>query len=224
LLLRTVDVEKRVPPDQLGRAIGELVGQLDLTAFSAEVKVVEGEAGQQRAVREKLEKMKRAGEELPKVQAAPKGKAEPSQRRASETDAEARIMKPRNGGFAPSHKVQISTHTVHGIMVAARVTQDCSDQHPRVPAIAEIQRPTGQAPEPLGVDEGYTTRENILAAADPGVDLTGSGLETQAPSTPRRFPQRGVDPAVDPDPFPYNTASDSDRCPQGQTLPYQPPT
>src|SRR5271157_218334 len=339
LLLRTVDVEKLVPPDHLVRAIWELVGQLDLAAFSAEVKALEGEAGrppwhprllislwiyaysqkissarevqrrceydpafqwltgmevvnhhsvgdfrvdhaaaldqlfarvlatlssegliglegvvvhdgtkvqasasgksfhreqtlrahlaaaerrlremgdprqegrsrseaaQQRAVREKVEKMKRSVEELQKVQAAPKGKAEPSQRRASETDPEARIMKQSNGGFAPSHNVQISTDTAHGIIVAASVTQDCSDQHQMVPAIAEIQRQTGQAPEHLVVDEGYTTRENILAAADQGVDLIGSGLETQAPSTPRRFPQRGIDPAFYPDQFPYD--------------------
>ena len=45
LLWRTVDVEKLVGPDHLVRAIWELVGQLDLTGYTAEVRSVEGVAG-----------------------------------------------------------------------------------------------------------------------------------------------------------------------------------
>ena len=41
----------------------------------------------------------------------------------------------------------------------------------------------GRRPEHLVVDEGYTTRENILAAAEQGVDLIGSGLEPDAEAT-----------------------------------------
>jgi len=179
------------------------------------------EAAQQRAAREKVEKMQRAIEEVQKVQAAPEGNAEPSERRASETDPEARFMKQGNGGFAPSHNVQISTDTTHGIIVAASVTQACNDQHEVVPAIAEIQRQTGQAPEHLVVDEGYTTRENILAAADEGVDLIGSGMEPDAQAATRRLQQRGIDPAFYPDQFLYAAASNTYRCPQGKPLPYQ---
>jgi hypothetical protein len=42
LLWQAVDVEKLVSPDHLGRAICELVGQLDLKAYNAEVGSVEG--------------------------------------------------------------------------------------------------------------------------------------------------------------------------------------
>jgi transposase len=45
LLLRTVDVEKLVEPDHRVRAIWELVGQLDLTGFTADIGLVEGVAG-----------------------------------------------------------------------------------------------------------------------------------------------------------------------------------
>jgi len=37
LMLRTVDVEKLIEPDPLARAIGELVGWLDLRGFRAEI-------------------------------------------------------------------------------------------------------------------------------------------------------------------------------------------
>jgi len=45
LMWRAVDVEKLVPPDHLVRAIWDLVGQLDLTGYTAEVGSVEGVAG-----------------------------------------------------------------------------------------------------------------------------------------------------------------------------------
>ncbi len=45
LLLRPVNVEKLVGPDHWVRAIWELVGRLDLTRYTAEVKSVEGEPG-----------------------------------------------------------------------------------------------------------------------------------------------------------------------------------
>src|SRR5208337_20224 len=45
MILRAVDVEKLIEPEHPARAIGELVGGLDLSAFRAAIEVVEGEAG-----------------------------------------------------------------------------------------------------------------------------------------------------------------------------------
>jgi len=45
MLLRAVDVEKLIEPDHLARAIGELVGRLDLRRFRAAIEVAEGEPG-----------------------------------------------------------------------------------------------------------------------------------------------------------------------------------
>jgi len=45
LLLRAVDVEKLVEEQHEVRAIWELVGQLDLRPFYAEIRALEGEAG-----------------------------------------------------------------------------------------------------------------------------------------------------------------------------------
>ncbi len=55
-------------------------------------------------------------------------------------------------------------------------------------------------PQHLVVDEGYTTRENILVAAERGVDLIGSSLEPDPEATTRRLQQRGVDAAFYPRP------------------------
>ena len=356
LLLRTVDVEKLVEPDHLVRAIWELVGELDLTRYTAEVEAVEGVAGrshydprllislwlyaycdrvssareverrcayhpayqwltgmevvnyhtladfrvqhqaaldelfaqhlavfsdaglitleqvahdgtkvkasasrnsfhrektlrvhleaaqervramgdprepecrprtaraQERAAREKVERLEQALEEMKKVQAAPQARAEKSQRRVSETDPEARIMKQGDGGQAPSHNVQISTDAAHSIIVGASVTQDCSDQAQLVPAMKEVQQQTGQPPDQMLVDDGYTTRENVLAAAERGVDLIGGTMQGDAEATARRLEKRGVSPAFYPQNFPYDAATNTYTCPAGKGLPYQ---
>jgi hypothetical protein len=178
-------------------------------------------AARERAAREKVERLERALKEMEKVQAAPEARAEKSEQRVSETDPEARNMKQSDGGYAPSHNVQISTDTAHGIIVGASVTQAANDQHELVPALEEIERQTGRRPEHLMVDEGYTTRENVLAAAEKGVDLIGSTMEPDAQATTRRLEQRGVDPAFYPDQFPYDAATNTYTCPAGKQLPYQ---
>ena len=178
-------------------------------------------AARQRAAREKVEKLELALKEMEKVQAAPQANAGPSQRRVSETDPEARIMKENNGGCGPCHNVQVSTNPTQQIIVAASVTQACNDQHEMVPAIAEIERQTGNPPQRLVVDEGYTTRENILDAAVLGVDLIGARMEPNPQSVARQLAKRGVDPGYFPDQFAYHADTDTCTCPQGKTLAYQ---
>ncbi len=114
--------------------------------------------------------------------------------------------------------MQISTDTAHGIIVAANVPQACNDQHEMVPAIEQVERQTGQAPQHLVVDEGYTTRENILTAAAMGVDLIGGGMEPNPRAVARRLEKRGVDAAYYPDKFRYDATTDTYTCPQGKPL------
>ena len=179
-------------------------------------------AARQRAVaKEKVERLEQALEEMKKVQAAPQARVQKSEQRASETDPEARNMKQSDGGFAPSHNVQIATDAAHGIIVGALVTQAANDQHELATGLAEVERQTKQKPQHLVVDEGYTTRENILEAAEQGVDLIGSTLEPDKEATTRRLQQRGVDAAFYPDRFRYDGGSNSYTCPQGKPLPYQ---
>ena len=68
------------------------------------------------------------------------------------------------------------------------------------------------------VDEGYTTRENVLAAAERGVDLIGSTMQPKAEGTRRRLEKRGIDPAFYPQNFRYDPESNAYICPQGKKL------
>jgi transposase len=178
-------------------------------------------AARQRAAREKVERLEQALKEMEKVQAAPKARAEKSERRTSETDPEARIMKQSDGGHAPSHNVQISTDVAHGIIVGASVTQEANDLGQLVPALEEVQRQTGRLPQQLVVDDGYTTRENILASRERGVDLIGGTMQGDAQAALRGLQTRGVDPAFYPENFRYDAATHTYICPAGKQLPYR---
>ncbi len=175
----------------------------------------------ERAARERVERLQQALREMQQVQAASQTPAEASEKRVSETDPEARVMKQGDGGYAPSHNVQISTDAAHGLIVAVSVTQAASDQEQLGPALKEIQRQTGQLPEQIVVDGGFTTREAILAAAAEGVDLVGGSMEKDAPAAVRRLQQRGVAAEFYPDQFRYDAATNTYTCPAGRQLPYQ---
>jgi transposase len=154
------------------------------------------------------------------VQAAPKARAEKLERRASETDPEARIMKQSDGGHAPSHNVQISTDVAHGLIVGVSVTQEAHDYGQLSPALEEVQRQTGRLSKQMVVDDGYTTRENILAAAERGVDLLGGTMEGDAETAVRALERRGLDPAFYPQNFRYHAETNTYTCPAGKELPY----
>jgi len=175
-------------------------------------------AARERAGREKVARLEQALAELQKVQAAPEGRQEKWERRASETDPEARVMKQGDGGFALSHNVQLSTDTAHAIIVGAGVTQDATDLQQLVPAVEEVERQNGRAPGQMIVDEGYTTRANVLAAAERGVDLIGTSMQPKTAAARKHFERRGIDPAFYPEKFHYHPESDSYTCPEGKKL------
>jgi hypothetical protein len=103
---------------------------------------------------------------MQKVQAAPHAESDPAQRRVSETDPEARIMKQGDGGYAPSHNLQISTDAAHSLIVSVGVTQSASDQGQLMPALDQIQHNLGQLRRQVVVDGGFMTRETVVAAAE----------------------------------------------------------
>ena len=173
-----------------------------------------------RVVREKKERLELALAEMDKLRAR-KTDAEAKQKaRVSETDPEARIMKQADGGFAPSYNVQISSDTAAGLVVGVDVTQAGSDYEQLVPAVAKVQENSGRLPEQVVADGGFTSRENILAMAEKGVDFIGSMGDGTAQAA-GQFERRGVDPGFRPEAFGYDPNSDTYTCPARQLLVYE---
>lgn len=71
------------------------------------------------------------------------------------------------------------------------------------------------------VDDGYTTRENVLAAAEKSVDLIGGTMQADAQGVVRRLESRGIDPAFSAENFRYDAGTNTYTCPAGKQLPYQ---
>src|SRR5712692_7660172 len=168
----------------------------------------------ERAARERLERLEQALEEMQQVQAAEPGRKPRQERRVSETDPEARIMKQSDGGYAPSHNLQISTDAAHTLIVGVSVTQSVNDEGQLPGALEEVKRNLGQLPQQVVADAGFTTRETILQMAERQVDFIGGTVEAGERSRPRP----GIDPAFRAAAFAYQAERDTYTCPAGREL------
>jgi hypothetical protein len=174
----------------------------------------------QRAARERQQRLEQALAEMQKVQAAPQSRTEPSERRVSETDPEARMMKHGDGGRSPSHPSadgQISTDAAHSLIVGVGVTQSANDEGQLPAALDEVKHNLGRLPQQVVVDAGFTTRETILEMAERKIDLIGATREAGERSRPRR----GIDPAFAHAAFVYDATRDTYTCPAGKELRHQ---
>jgi transposase len=172
-------------------------------------------AAQERAVRERQQRLEQALEEVQKVREAKR--ADKEQARASQSDPQARIMKQSNGGYAPSYNVQLSTEASNRIIVGAQVSQSGSDFVHLIGAVAQVEANLGQKPAQVVVDGGFTSRENIMAMAEQGVDMIGS-LPAANPSSAGQQRQRGVSERFHLDKFSYDAQQNIYRCPVGASL------
>jgi transposase len=172
-------------------------------------------AAQRRGVRERQERLEQALEELEQIREGKRGDKE--QARASQSDPQARVMKQSDGGFAPSYNVQLSTEASHRIIVGAGVSQSGSDFVHLIGAVAQVEQNLGNKPAQVVVDGGFTSRENIMAMAEQGVDMIGS-LPEANPSSAGQQRQRGVSEKFHLDQFRYDAKQNLYRCPAGADL------
>lgn len=169
-------------------------------------------AAQARAARERQQRVEAALEQLKEVQQTKSGPKEKEAVRASTADPQARIMKQPHGGYAPSYNAQISTEASHKIIVGVAVSQSGNDYPELVPALQRVEQNLGAKPAQMVVDGGFTSRANVLAVHDQGVDLVGSLIDKEPTNA-------NTDPEFCTAAFTYDTAQDTYRCPAGHSLP-----
>jgi transposase len=173
-------------------------------------------AAQERALRERQQRLEEALKEVQKVRQT-KRSQDKEQARASQSDPQARIMKQSDGGFAPSYNVQLSTEASNRIIVGADVSQSGSDFVHLIGAVAQVEGNLGKKPKQVVVDGGFTSRENIMGMAEQGVDMIGS-LPAANPSSAGQQQQRGVSERFHLDKFSYDARQNTYRCPMGASL------
>jgi len=174
-------------------------------------------AARQRAQRERTQRLEQALEELEKIRDAKAGREAKAQARVSQSDPEARVMKQGDGGFAPSYNAQISTDAAHGLIVGVDLTQCGSDYGELVGAVERVEQSTGQTPKQVVADGGFTSRENVVALDEKGIEMIGSLAEHNEQSA-GQLQRRGVAEAFYPHAFAYDAQEDVYRCPAGILL------
>jgi transposase len=177
------------------------------------------EAAQDRAARERAERLERVVEELEKIRAT-KEPAEREAARVSLTEPEARFMKHGDHALAPGYNLQISTDAKQKAIVGIHLTQCSSDAQSLPAAVEQIEKNLGRKPEQMVVDGGYTNRGSMEAMAEQQIDWIGS-MADPAERSAAAMKASGIDPAFAPQFFVWDQASNTLRCPAEKRLDYK---
>jgi transposase len=133
----------------------------------AAAEVAERAAAAQRALAQlQAEKAERAKRD--------KSVADGKEPKASLTDADARIMRFRDGSVRAGYNVQMAVEPGSGVILAVQATNRRNDAGLAQPMLEEVERHCGMAPQRVLADSRYATQEDI-------VTLAGAGIEVYTP-------------------------------------------
>jgi hypothetical protein len=122
-------------------------------------------SARQRAARERAERIKKALERLPELEAKKKPGSK-DQARCSTTDAEATVMKMADGGFRPAYNVQFATDTSSQVIVGVDVITTGSDAGQMAPMVDQVEDRSGKVPPEWLVDGGFAQHDQIEAVSE----------------------------------------------------------
>ncbi len=124
------------------------------------------QAAQERAARERCERIEEALKQIPEVEAKKKTEDDKKKARVSTTDPDSRVMKMANGGFNPAYNGEFATDTATQIIVGVDVVNEGSDQGQFTPMLDQIKDRIGQYPYEGLVDGGFTSKGEIDKATE----------------------------------------------------------
>ena len=152
---------------------------------------------QERAAREREERVRKALDRLPELEAKKKAQDQ-DKARASTTDPEATVMKMADGGFRPAYNVQFGTDTTSQVIVGVTVTTCGSDQGEMAPMVEQIHKRYETYPDAMLVDGGFVKKEDIEAVSVPekGCTVYAPVPKPKKEETDRHAPKPNDSPAV----------------------------
>ena len=149
------------------------------------------QASQQRAARERAERLTRALGQLDDIERHKKA-GEKEKARASTTDPEARVMKMADGGFRPAYNVQLATDTPTQVITGVDVVNSGGDYGKLAPMVQQHEQRYEQPPDAMLVDGGFAKKEDIEQVSPPVGEtkvyapVQKSKKEDVDPHTPRQ--------------------------------------
>lgn len=170
-----------------------------------------------RAAREKQQRLESAVEEFKKIRASQaEARKKKEKIRVSEIEPEARIMKDKDGGFAPSYNAQVTADRLCGVIVGVGLSQSPTDYDELLGSVDRVEHNTGKLPVQVVADGGYTSGNNIHGMGERGVDFIAPVDDSLT-----QLKQMGIDEAFSRQAFVYDGGTDSYTCPAGKTLSYK---
>jgi transposase len=148
------------------------------------------QAAQERAARERLEKVEAARKALEKLKAEKearkkthaKDESKKKEPAASTTDPEARRMRFADGAVRAGYNAQVAIASEHGFIVAIDVTDRRNDAGFARPMAEAVERRLGKTPGRLLADTNYATAEDIEALGG----RAGNPIAVYAPPQPMK--------------------------------------
>jgi transposase len=154
-------------------------------------------AAQQRAARERAERVQAALGRLPELEAKKKA-GERDKARCSTTDTEATVMKMADGGFRPAYNFQFATDTATQVIAGVAVETTGSDAGQLGPMVDQVEERSGKVPPEWLVDGGFAQHDQIDAVSAPEVGCTvyAPVPKPKDPKVDRHVPKPGDSAAV----------------------------
>ncbi len=119
-------------------------------------------AARERAASERVERVRRALDHLPELEAAKRRAGKPLyEARTSTTDPAARVMKMADGGYRPAYNVQFAADTASQVIVGLDVSPAGTDQGQLGPMIRQLRSRYGRDPDALLADAGFLKTAEI---------------------------------------------------------------
>lgn len=173
-------------------------------AFAEETELSAREqAAQERAARERIERLKQAQQEVQQVAEAreKRKKGDGDSARASTTDPEARRMKMGDGGTRPAYNVEFTTDLNSLVIVGADLINAGSDAGQMEPMVEQIEAEQEPLPEKAEyyVDGGFATKEDIESVSQRDVTVFAPLKEVEKQQREGKdpyAPKRGDSPNV----------------------------
>lgn len=142
------------------------------------------------AAAERKERVERALEQLPEVEAKKK-KADRDKARVSTTDPDARKMKMGDGGFRPAFNGQFAVDTETLVVAGVDVTNEGSDQAQMSPMLDQLEERYGEVPDEYLSDGGFAAIDQIEEATSRGATVFAPVRKPRDPSRDRYEPRPG---------------------------------
>lgn len=154
------------------------------------------QAAQERAARERCERIEEALKQIPEVEAKKKTEDDKKKARVSTTDPDSRVMKMANGGFNPAYNGEFSTDTATQVIVGVDVVNEGSDQGQLTPMLEQIKERTGKYPDEGLVDGGFASKDEIDKATEKHIVVYAPVQKTKNKNRDPYKPLKGDSKAV----------------------------